>query len=280
MFQYAAGLAVARRLNLPLTLDGSARVEKLPFIRAFSIKEPCYHSGFSLGERVARLLARRLRGLRLRLRKRGLPIFAEASTFDPEFFQLSGSCHLLGYWQSADYFSSVEDEVRRIFATARFSSADGPHQAYLGEILAAVRPVAVHLRRGDYASNPRTRRRFGLCSRAYYDRARRHIEEGARENTARPHYFVFSDDPQAARVELADWTDTTFVEGQSTGEDLHLISRCRQAILANSTFGWWGAWLIAPAADKRVIAPAQWYAPAMQARKPTTRLCPPDWERL
>jgi hypothetical protein len=91
---------------------------------------------------------------------------------------------------------------------------------------------------------------------------------------------VFSDDPSAARQELAGWSDTTFVSGHSQEEDLRLISLCSQAVIANSTFSWWGAWLIPPTASKCIIAPAQWFGPAMQARKSTERLCPSDWVRL
>ena len=90
----------------------------------------------------------------------------------------------------------------------------------------------------------------------------------------------FADDPVAAQAELAGWTDTTFITGHTAEEDLRLIQQCRHAIISNSTFGWWGGWLIAPAPDKIIVAPKQWFSEAMQKRKPPRDIYGADWVKL
>lgn len=279
MFQYATGLALARQIGAELTLDGaraqSRAKSRIQIIESFSLTERCYHSGSSVVEGLSRFLARSLGVQRPPFRKHGLPIVHETGLeFDPTVFANNTGCHLMGRWQSPRYFEPVEAEVRKIFDLSRYS---GPAvQAHEALIRRESLPVAVHMRRGDYATNPRTLSRFGLCTRPYYDAARRHLESVAKPS----HYFVFSDDPAAAQAELAGWTDTTFITGHGAEEDLWLIHLCKQAIISNSTFGWWGGWLIPPAPDKIVVAPQQWFSPAMQKRKSPRDIYGADWVRL
>ena len=70
-------------------------------------------------------------------------------------------------------------------------------------------------------------------------------------------YLVFSD--------AIDWCKRQFVgdkfffiEEPNEVLSLHLISFYRNNIIANSTFGWWGAWLNENS-DKTVIAPSRWF---------------------
>ena len=62
------------------------------------------------------------------------------------------------------------------------------------------------------------------------------------------HYFIFSDQPDAARSCIPIPNDQITVVMYNQGEenayaDLWLMSKCKHFIIANSTFSWWGAWL-------------------------------------
>ena len=58
--------------------------------------------------------------------------------------------------------------------------------------------------------------------------------------------------------------------------DLCLISKCKDFIISNSTFSWWGAWL-GSHENKRIIAPNPWYGPGL-SHISTRDLFPNSWE--
>ena len=59
--------------------------------------------------------------------------------------------------------------------------------------------------------------------------------------------------------------------------DLCLMTLCTDAIIANSSFSWWGAWLI-DRSDKVVIAPKNWFGPA--AGLNVNDLIPEEWIKI
>jgi hypothetical protein len=177
-----------------------------------------------------------------------------------------------GYWQSERYFADVSDRLRSEFTFK--ASAAGRNAEIAGEI-AAVNAVSLHVRRGDYATNPAMTAMHGICPIDYYDRA----VEFVIERVADPVFFLFSDDPDWVREHLKiDWAVVVVEHNDSdTGhEDLRLMGLCRHHVIANSTFSWWGAWLN-PSPEKIVVAPKRWFA---EDSIDTSDLLPADWVTL
>ena len=254
MFQYAAGLALAKRLGVALVCDVShyrrqRRQDRPLGLEQFGIaidadRVPPYKPG----RRLAVAL-----GL-MHQRFRGASVLRQREGFDPAFLSAGAPTALVGYFQSWRYFSGYEASVRQTFDTGSLSTARTA--ALEAEIRAAEHPGAVHVRRGDYLVNPQASAYFGVLGRDYYLAAREALEA----RIPRPTYFLFSDDPERARTELTDWPGLRLVAGYSGAEDLRLMSLCRHFVIANSTFSWWGAWLGA-APDKLVIGPQRWFGP-------------------
>src|SRR3989344_5581107 len=156
--------------------------------------------------------------------------------FQPEILTQKGNIYLHGYWQSEKYFLPIRNILMKEFVPKTNSEAATKLQA---QIASTPNAVAVHVRRGDYVSNPQTNQIHGTCGPDYYLVASRLIQKRA----PRPHFFVFSDDAAWARQNIALGGTTTFIEGNKNYEDLSLMSSCRHNIIANSSFSWCAAWL-------------------------------------
>jgi hypothetical protein len=179
---------------------------------------------------------------------------------------------LAGYWQSERYFSDIGDVIRQDFTLV---APMVPRRLEIRRRIRDCNAVSVHVRRGDYASDPAISQSHGTCPPEWYHQTMTRMA-GAIEN---PTFVVFSDDPAWARANLPPSRPMIFVDPGRDGrdaEDIRLMSDCRHHIIANSTFSWWGAWLN-PRPDKKVIAPARWFN---RAQHDTRDLIPPGWERV
>jgi Glycosyl transferase family 11 len=271
MFQFAAGFALARRLGAELHLDLSsyARSDLREYaLEPFGIEAVLHQAEVRTG------LWHRLR--RLMGKKRALAwwhgaVYREKHfQFDADFAQLQADTLLMGYFQSERYFAGAADEVAALFNPLKLASAEA---IALATALAGEGSVAIHIRRGDYVSNPAATAFHGVLGDAYYDRA----VEAIREHVKNPRFFIFSDDPAAAKALAVRVQGAQAMRGASAGDDLYLMACARHHVIANSSFSWWSAWLDRRAGGVR-IAPRQWFSP--HVAHDTSDLCPPDWIRL
>lgn len=178
----------------------------------------------------------------------------EGIDFDPRLlsFRFRNTVYLDGYWQSEDYFKDIEPQIREDLRIQ--PPTDAVNQQIAAQIR-ATNAVAVHVRFFDAPGQTPTGAIENNAPGDYYQRAIHSMEQ--RQSNA--HYYLFSDQPQAARtrIPLPDERVTLVAHNQGDAmacADLWLMTQCRHFIIANSTFSWWGAWLsVQP--DKIVIAP-------------------------
>lgn len=129
--------------------------------------------------------------------------------------------------------------------------------------------VFVHVRRGDYYSPKYIDRLGGTCPKEYYEKAIKYIV--SRDSNAR--FFVFSDDIEYVKnnIYIPNPTYVDWNKGKDSYLDMYLMSNCRHAIIANSTFSFWGAML----GNKKEIVtyPTKW------VNKPATapQIFPNEW---
>lgn len=278
LFEYAAGRRLALANNDQLKLDVSDyKISPRPYrLDRFSIVED-----IALPTEVQRLTgmkdqssipARVRRRLMRYLPTRRTAVIGERSTgFHSEVLSATGDAYLDGYWQSELYFKDIEHIIRGEFRLK--DPPDAVNQA-VGAAISECGSVSLHVRRGDYVSNPLYNQVHGACPLEYYEAA---VELIAKE-VSNPHFFVFSDD--------LEWTKRNLILGypaayphngeENDYEDLRLMSLCKHHIIANSSFSWWGAWLCANP-DKIVVAPAKWFN---DPRKDSSNIVPSSWWRI
>lgn len=278
MFQYAAGRALALRLQATLWLDTR---DYSSYFRPFSLT----HYNLEVRhcpEEQARLRSGRPEGFwRKRWRKlQGRPFIPPAGCilersafrYTPEILSKSGDLYLDGCWQHEGYFASIRPLLLEEFTLREPLSAQA--LAYARQMEESGCPVAVHVRLGDYRNNSRARDFHGLCGAGYYRKAM----ETMAQLVERPAFFLFSDEPEVARDLLPPQFPVTVValSGESAmHEELALLRGCHHQIISNSSYSWWGAWLN-DYPGKVVCAPAQWLADP-QAQ---TDIVPAAWRKI
>jgi hypothetical protein len=117
----------------------------------------------------------------------------------------------------------------------------------------------VHVRRGDYLNHSNF---YPTLSIDYYRRAISNFNSNV-------HLAIVSDDiiwcKQNLTNESLSCSNVIFYSDNKTPEeDLSLMSSCDHGITANSTFSWWGAFLIKNP-NKKIITPDTWISEELAA---------------
>lgn len=249
LFIYSAGRAFALRTNREFYLDDRRGYTHDNYGRDYRLNRLPIHAPTMPEEwRVAPTL-KHLRHKVVRAVNKFLPMdwrsyLAQRSDLNSRQLTDRKPCRervtLNGYWQDEEYFRDFADVIRRELQPP--TPTDARNLGFGGELVAE-NSVFIHARRVRYPV---------LLPVEYYRKA----IVGIREKVNDPSFVVFSDDPAWARENLDLAGDKVrWVEHNAEDEfaDLWLMTRCRHAIIANSSFSWWGAWLGGDPVNERII---------------------------
>ena len=256
LFCYAAARRLALVNNAELVLDNITG-----FIRDHQYKRQYALEHFRIPARKAQPCERlepfeRYRRGWMKWRSKRVPfeqrryVEQERLDFDERLlhFKVKDSVYLDGYWQSENYFKDFEQVIRD---DLRIIPPEDAKNRETAKCINSTDAVGMHVRWFDA---PGASKKHNLAV-DYYQRSLRLMDK----LVGTPHYFVFSDDPQAAQrclalpVNRVTWVSHNRGD-QSAYADLWLMAQCRHFIIANSTFSWWGAWL-GGGVDKVVVTP-------------------------
>lgn len=190
----------------------------------------------------------------------------EFNYYEPHFhyhsIEYRPNLKLNGYFQSEKYFLHNKKSIIDLFKMDEVTKSYIDLKYKLQE-----ETVSLHVRRGDYLKYPN---HHPTCDIDYYRKAVEYIGNDKI-------YLIFSDDISWCKQNFDFIEKKMFIEGNTDFQDLYLMSLCKDNIIANSSFSWWGAWMNENP-NKRVIAPKKWFGPAIN--HDTKDLIPNTWIKL
>jgi hypothetical protein len=112
--------------------------------------------------------------------------------------------------------------------------------------------IFVHVRRGDYLfENYRGSRGINLPKEYYFN-----AFTLLNTKIANPYYIFVTDDSEYVDC-CFQHIKNKYISGESMAVDLSLMSLCEYGVTSNSSFSWWGAYLMKN--RKEVVFPKYWY---------------------
>ncbi len=258
--QYAFGLNLSRQLDTQLMLDigllESNIVSKLNNITPRSFELDIFgisRPSASLMNSVTGIIKARVYNRSILLRDADIELLQG----DLRSLNKYSEIYCLGYFHQHTFFTPIESIIRE---KLRFQKPLSDETKLLSEkIDKATNSVFLHVRRGDYISNSKAVQTYITLDESYYTKAIHTILE----HKESPKFFVFSDDPSWVKSNYSHLISSgaMFVNhnsGLDSWQDMYLMSRCKHAITANSSFSWWGAWLI-DYKSKLIVTPNKWF---------------------
>jgi hypothetical protein len=245
LFQVTAAYVVSLRDNMDLIID------------------PTNHYGGHHG--IHRYKNNILRHFKFSETPISLEGYGERGHHFTELPKFESSVKLHGYFQSEKYFLDFKKEILEVFSPID-EIIQNLNEKY-GEVIKNG-ANSIHIRRGDYVGLPN---HHPLTSMEYYSESVKILGDDSV-------YLIFSDEISWCKENFNFIKNKIFVDDLLDYEEIYLMSLCKNNIIANSTFSWWGAWLNKNE-EKKVISPKIWFGESLHYHNTSDIYCE-GWIKL
>lgn len=269
LFQYAFGRLLSIKKNIPVKYD------------ILSVNQKDIHRDFKLDKFNTKVVLASLEEINKNKYPFGLiskirrwtkqKIFRNHNIGYSEKILDSKEKYFEGYWQSYKYLDPIKDKLLEEI------TLKNPIDQKFSDIINKINQtnsVSVHIRRGDYVNDPKTKAIHCTFGLEYYVKA----FEIIKTKVQNPFLFVFSDDIEWVKENLKTDLPIFYVSDPNMPdfENFIIATYCKHHIIANSSFSFWIAWLNQKL-NKIVIAPKKW---SNLYQKEYKGICPEDWIRI
>ena len=211
------------------------------------------------------------------------PFFVEKqhNFIEDLFTKCPDGIDLYGYYQTEKYFSHIAQEIREDFTFRKDYLL--PCQEYIDSLPSP--PIFLHIRQSDNIGREEYHPILPI----------KFFEDALKEFPEETPCFVFTDDLEWCKKQEF-FKQERFLFNESNGRysyktidgtgklqntllpqvDLCLMSLCSGAIIANSSFSWWGAWLQNDRGKVIAPDPKKWFGTAMSDLD-TSDIVPDRW---
>lgn len=175
--------------------------------------------------------------------------------------------YLDGYWQSWKYSIGMDEILRKDFSRIDQLTEDVSTAV---SFVKGCESVFIGIRRGDYITKKRERLHYYLCDEMYYRKAITTVQNLVKN----PVFFIFSNDIEWVKKNINFGSEVYYLSDQFSLTDLDeftVMSNCKHAVIPNSTFHWWAAWLI-DNPNKVVVRPPLFFSDGS-----SSDIFPPNW---
>jgi hypothetical protein len=199
----------------------------------------------------------------------------------PEYIELpqeiaSRNMKLTGYFQSYKYFERNKKYILKLIKWEKMKKMI--MDIYSQDLDLDENSISLHFRLGDYQF---LSEKHPIQNVEYYKRAIAYITD--RRGPQKVFYFCQKEDNEMVDLEVSllreAFPECTFIkvpDTMSDWEQLIFMACCRDNIIANSTFSWWGAYLNTN--EKIVCFPSRWYGTSVKIS--TRDMFPPTWTEI
>lgn len=284
LHKYAVGRSLALRLGTELKLDldwfenrpptdtpWSYQLDKFSLVAGIATRQEVRRvRGSKFWNRVVRHVNREFNTAWFSSRE------VDIGTLTPlQWSQMSDNVYLYGEASGDFFFRSIRSMLLKDFQLRDAWSAKA--EQYAAQIQAADYPVSLHVRRGDFISNPSAAQFHVLTGLDFFLQAVE-VMVCSRPNAQ---FFVFTDDPEWVNEYLLPSLPpgSITVISLASEEDFILMSRCRGNIICNSGFSWTAAWLN-NSPDRLVVSPVRWLKDEVVNAAVMRTMHQPEWVYL
>lgn len=176
--------------------------------------------------------------------------------------------YLDGYWQSWRYLKNIKPNLLHDFSASSLSE-----QARRDvEFVKSKNCVCMGVRLSDYVA---AGDHYYIPGAEYYIKAMKYMMSKQEDLM----FYVFSDDIEKAKklMTQAGVTSVIYREKEQVlpdCEELEVMKACKHAIIPNSTFHWWAAWL-KDQPDSIIVCPDHWFGDGSKID-----IIPPEWIKI